>query len=114
MTLELSSTFLAKNNRHANAVDACVTLITEKSTMRNKTSKLMNNNLLVLNNHATTSCEGGFFYFSVMELFVLLLNYCHENLVGIFLINYSNEDPEACFEQIVAHFSRAACFSNGF
>ena len=31
-----------------------------KITMRNKISKLMNYNLLMLNNHATTSCEEGF------------------------------------------------------
>ena len=70
--------------------------------MRNKMSELMNCNRLVLSNHDATSCEGGFNNFRVMELFVLLLNYCDEDLMRNFMINYRNEDPEVHFEQIVA------------
>ena len=62
----------------------------------------MNYDLLVLINYATTSCEEGFCDFSVMELFMLLLNYYNENLIRKFLINYRNEDRVAYFEHVVS------------
>ena len=50
----------SENNRHVNLVHACVILNNEKSTIRDKMSKLMNYNILALNNHATNFCEEGF------------------------------------------------------
>lgn len=74
VTMEFNEACLAKNNRYVNLADTCVTLNNEKSSIRDKISKPMTCNLLVLNNQATNFCEEGFSNFSEMELFTHLLN----------------------------------------
>ena len=59
--------------------------------MRDKISKLMKHKLLVLNSYATNFYEVEFSKFSEIELFMLLLNYCNEDLIRKFLINCRKE-----------------------
>ena len=62
----------------------------------------MSCDLLVLRNHATNFCEGGFNKFSIMELFIFLLNYCDKESIRNFMINHRNEDPDVHFEQRIS------------
>ena len=61
----------------------------------------MDYNRLVLNNDGTTFCEDVFSNFSVMELFIIWLNYYDEKNVRNFMISYRDQDPEVNFEQRV-------------
>ena len=100
--MELNSTYLEKNNKHVNLDDSIVSLIKERIPMREKTYILMNYNLLVLNKYITTLCKEGFSNFSEMEMLMLLLNHCDEELVKKILINYLNDDPYVCFGHVVS------------
>ena len=78
IVMELRSTYLKNNKKYFNLVDAIVTLIKEKRLMCDKLSILMNYDLLVLSDYATTLCEEGFSKFVEIEMFIMLLDPCDE------------------------------------
>ena len=88
-----------QDNMHVNLVDVFITLTNEHISMYDKISKLMNYNLLVLDNCATNFCKKWFSSLSNMELFMLLLDYYDEDVIRIF--KYYDEEPDVFFRQII-------------